>query len=92
MVMPGDNVEVEVELLVPVALENGVRFAIREGGHTVGAGVVLGDVKAEARKVTWPTRDEVRDATIAVFVASVLLAVFIFGVDQVMNFMIKAIL
>jgi elongation factor Tu len=40
MVMPGDNVEVEVELLVPVALENGVRFAIREGGHTVGAGVV----------------------------------------------------
>lgn len=54
--------------------------------------VFLGDVKAEARKVTWPTRDEVRDATIAVFVASVLLAVFIFGVDQVMNFMIKAIL
>ena len=40
MVMPGDNVEVEVELLVPVALEKGVRFAIREGGHTVGAGVV----------------------------------------------------
>jgi elongation factor Tu len=40
MVMPGDNVEVEVELLVPVALETGVRFAIREGGHTVGAGVV----------------------------------------------------
>jgi len=39
-VMPGDNVEVEVELLVPVALETGVRFAIREGGHTVGAGVV----------------------------------------------------
>jgi elongation factor Tu len=40
MVMPGDNVEIEVELLVPVALEKGVRFAIREGGHTVGAGVV----------------------------------------------------
>ena len=40
MVMPGDNVEVEVELITPVALENGVRFAIREGGHTVGAGVV----------------------------------------------------
>jgi elongation factor Tu len=40
MVMPGDNVEVEVELMVPVALEKGVRFAIREGGHTVGAGVV----------------------------------------------------
>ncbi|HNA59964.1 MAG TPA: elongation factor Tu, partial [Elusimicrobiota bacterium] len=38
MVMPGDNVEVEVELMVPVALEKNVRFAIREGGHTVGAG------------------------------------------------------
>ena len=41
MVMPGDNVEMEVELLQPVALEKGVRFAIREGGHTVGAGVVV---------------------------------------------------
>src|SRR5262245_35383644 len=40
MVMPGDNVEIEVELITPVALEKGVRFAIREGGHTVGAGVV----------------------------------------------------
>jgi elongation factor Tu len=40
MVMPGDNVEVEVDLIAPVALEKGVRFAIREGGHTVGAGVV----------------------------------------------------
>jgi elongation factor Tu len=40
MVMPGDNVTVEVDLITPVALEKGVRFAIREGGHTVGAGVV----------------------------------------------------
>jgi elongation factor Tu len=40
MVMPGDNVEIDVELINPVALEKGVRFAIREGGHTVGAGVV----------------------------------------------------
>jgi elongation factor Tu len=40
MVMPGDNVAMEVELLTPVALEKNVRFAIREGGHTVGAGVV----------------------------------------------------
>ena len=40
MVMPGDNVTMEVELQSPVALEKGVRFAIREGGHTVGAGVV----------------------------------------------------
>ncbi len=40
MVMPGDNVNLEVELIVPVALEVGSRFAIREGGHTVGAGVI----------------------------------------------------
>ena len=40
MVMPGDNVEIEVELIAPVALEEGLRFAIREGGRTVGAGVV----------------------------------------------------
>ena len=38
MVMPGDNVTVDVELITPVALEAGSRFAIREGGHTVGAG------------------------------------------------------
>ncbi|MBI3012343.1 MAG: elongation factor Tu, partial [Elusimicrobia bacterium] len=41
MVMPGDNVEVEVELITPVAMEKQLRFAIREGGHTVGAGVVI---------------------------------------------------
>lgn len=40
MVMPGDNVEMGVELIVPVAIEDGLRFAIREGGRTVGAGVV----------------------------------------------------
>ena len=40
MVMPGDNVELEVELQYPIAMEEGLRFAIREGGHTVGAGVV----------------------------------------------------
>jgi elongation factor Tu len=41
MVMPGDNVTMDIDLLTPVALEKGVRFAIREGGHTVGAGVVV---------------------------------------------------
>ncbi len=41
MVMPGDRVEVEVELIVPVAMEKELRFAIREGGRTVGAGVVV---------------------------------------------------
>ena len=40
MVMPGDNVTLEVELITPIALEQGLRFAIREGGRTVGAGVV----------------------------------------------------
>ncbi|MDM7926629.1 MAG: elongation factor Tu, partial [bacterium] len=37
---PGDNVNMEVELLEPIAMEEGLRFAIREGGRTVGAGVV----------------------------------------------------
>ena len=40
MVMPGDNIKMKVKLIVPVAMEEGLRFAIREGGHTVGAGVV----------------------------------------------------
>jgi GTPases - translation elongation factors len=40
MVMPGDNVKLEVELIMPIAMEEGLRFAIREGGRTVGAGVV----------------------------------------------------
>ena len=40
MVMPGDNVKLSVELIQPVAMEDGLRFAIREGGRTVGAGVV----------------------------------------------------
>jgi elongation factor Tu len=40
MVMPGDNVKMNVELIAPIAMEQGLRFAIREGGRTVGAGVV----------------------------------------------------
>ena len=40
MVMPGDNVTVDIELITPIAIEDGLRFAIREGGRTVGAGVV----------------------------------------------------
>ncbi|MCD4754924.1 MAG: elongation factor Tu, partial [Deltaproteobacteria bacterium] len=40
MVMPGDNVTFEVSMIQPIAMEEGVRFAIREGGRTVGAGVV----------------------------------------------------
>ncbi|MEW5425280.1 elongation factor Tu [Amorphus sp. 3PC139-8] len=45
MVMPGDNVEIEVELIVPIAMEEQLRFAIREGGRTVGAGVVASIIK-----------------------------------------------
>ncbi|HHU82995.1 MAG TPA: elongation factor Tu, partial [Firmicutes bacterium] len=40
MVMPGDNVRITVKLITPIAMEEGLRFAIREGGRTVGAGVV----------------------------------------------------
>jgi elongation factor Tu len=40
MVMPGDNIKMVVELIHPVAMDEGLRFAIREGGRTVGAGVV----------------------------------------------------
>jgi elongation factor Tu len=40
MVMPGDNVQMEVELIAPVAMEKGLRFAIREGSRTIGAGTV----------------------------------------------------
>ena len=41
MCMPGDNVEMTVELIHPVAMEQGLRFAIREGGRTVGSGAVI---------------------------------------------------
>ena len=40
MVMPGDNVDMTIELITPIAIEQGLRFAIREGGRTVGSGVV----------------------------------------------------
>ncbi|MBN9070894.1 MAG: elongation factor Tu, partial [Rhizobiales bacterium] len=45
MVMPGDNVTVDVELIVPIAMEERLRFAIREGGRTVGAGIVASIVE-----------------------------------------------
>ncbi|MBD5236940.1 MAG: elongation factor Tu, partial [Bacteroidales bacterium] len=40
MVMPGDNVEIDVKLITPVAMDQGLRFAIREGGRTVGSGQI----------------------------------------------------
>jgi elongation factor Tu len=45
MVMPGDNVQMVIELITPVAIEEGLRFAIREGGRTVGAGAVTQVIK-----------------------------------------------
>jgi elongation factor Tu len=45
MVMPGDNVEMKVDMIAPIAMEEGLRFAIREGGRTVGAGRVIKVVK-----------------------------------------------
>ena len=40
MVMPGDNVQMQIELIQPIAMDQGLRFAIREGGRTVGSGIV----------------------------------------------------
>ena len=40
MVMPGDNVSMKIQLITPIAIENGMRLAIREGGRTVGSGLV----------------------------------------------------
>jgi elongation factor Tu len=40
MVMPGDNIQMKISLIIPIAMDEGLRFAIREGGRTVGAGVV----------------------------------------------------
>ena len=45
MVMPGDNIEMEIDLIAPIAIEEGLRFAIREGGRTVGSGVVSKIIK-----------------------------------------------
>jgi len=45
MVMPGDNVDLKVELITPIAMDKGLRFAIREGGRTVGAGTVSEIIK-----------------------------------------------
>ena len=42
MVMPGDNIEMAIALITPIAIEEGLKFAIREGGRTVGAGIVTG--------------------------------------------------
>jgi elongation factor Tu len=45
MVMPGDNIKMAVSLIAPIAMEEGLRFAVREGGRTVGAGVVSKIIK-----------------------------------------------
>ncbi len=48
MVMPGDNISMEIELIAPIAMDEGLRFAIREGGRTVGAGVVAKIINSPA--------------------------------------------
>ena len=45
MVMPGDNIEMTVELIAPIAIENGTKFSIREGGRTVGSGNISEIIK-----------------------------------------------
>jgi elongation factor Tu len=45
MVMPGDNVNLRIDLITPIAMEKGLRFAIREGGKTVGAGTITEIIK-----------------------------------------------
>ena len=45
MVMPGDNIKMTIKLITPIAIEQGLRFAIREGGRTVGSGVVSGVIE-----------------------------------------------
>ena len=53
MIMPGDNTNIDVELIAPIACEEGLRFAIREGGRTVGAGVVTAHHRPEVASETW---------------------------------------
>ena len=53
MVMPGDNIKIDVELITPIALEEGLRFAIREGGRTVGAGVVTKISSSSRNSSSW---------------------------------------
>ena len=57
MVLPGDNVSMGVNLIAPIAMDEGLRFAIREGGRTVGAGVVaLSTTEASAPRTTTERR------------------------------------
>ena len=72
MVMPGDNIQMEITLIAPIAMEKGLRFAIREGGHTVGAttgpdptsGLVVYDLRtcAQAIKSPEPKKQRTRKA------------------------------
>ena len=59
MVMPGDNVQMEIELIQPIAMDAGLRFAIREGGRTVGSGVVTEDHQVATRRASRPAGTEV---------------------------------
>ena len=63
MVMPGDNVSVEVELIAPVAMEKTLRFAIREGGRTVGAGRVAEILMTEKRRSASHSVQRIQDSS-----------------------------
>ena len=107
MVMPGDNINFVAELIAPIAMEEGLRFAIREGGRTVGAGVVAkilltqkgGDFltlvkgsRTEIRKVVWPTRQETTQTTLIVFVFVIITGLILWGLDSVLGWLASLIL
>ena len=59
MCMPGDNTKMEVELIAPIAMDEGLRFAIREGGRTVGAGaVVVKSIEANKKVFGIPAKEK----------------------------------
>ena len=66
MVMPGDNVSLVIELITPVAMEKGLRFAIREGGRTVGAGTISGNHYSKDQSCTGMSSVTARVASLLV--------------------------
>jgi preprotein translocase SecE subunit len=89
MVMPGDNIQLEMTLHTPVAMEKGLRFAIREGGRTVGAGTISEiDVRNEMRKVVTPSRKEVQATTTVVLVTVFIFAALSSGCGLVLEWVL----
>ena len=78
MVMPGDNVEISVKLISPVAMEKGMRFAIREGGRTIGAGTISG-LMGTTSSVGGPPLALVYQKQMGPRIRGTLAVIFIFG-------------